>query len=238
MNALLYGIFLQFKMDIRSKTLLITCYIVPLLFFLIVGNIFSSIIPNSQETLIQSMTIMGISMGSLIGLPPSILEIYGTDIQKTYHAHHIPKYFGIVTLTVSTFIHLMFMSLIIFISAPYIFNAKIPDNISLYFLSLCFPIITSILLACILGLLCKDQAKLTMLSQILFLPSIMLSGIMFDASLLPSFLQIIGKILPATQGFHLLLQKNISYTNWFSLFIISILSLILISLLLRKKSHI
>lgn len=90
MNALLYGIFLQFKMDIRSKTLLITCYIVPLLFFLIVGNIFSSIIPNSQETLIQSMTIMGISMGSLIGLPPSILEIYGTDIQKNIPCSSYP----------------------------------------------------------------------------------------------------------------------------------------------------
>ena len=33
MKAMLYGIRVQLKMDIRSKTLLITCYIVPLLFF-------------------------------------------------------------------------------------------------------------------------------------------------------------------------------------------------------------
>lgn len=32
MGAFLYGIYLQWKLDIRSKTLLITCYIVPLLF--------------------------------------------------------------------------------------------------------------------------------------------------------------------------------------------------------------
>ncbi len=32
MGAFLYGVFLQWKLDIRSKTLLITCYIVPLLF--------------------------------------------------------------------------------------------------------------------------------------------------------------------------------------------------------------
>ena len=82
MKALFYGITLQFKMDIRSKSLLITCYLIPLLFFAIMGEIFTSITPESKNTLIQSMTIMGISMGTLIGLPPSIIEIYGTKIKK------------------------------------------------------------------------------------------------------------------------------------------------------------
>ena len=34
MRALFYGIGLQFKFDIRSKSMLITCYLVPLIFFL------------------------------------------------------------------------------------------------------------------------------------------------------------------------------------------------------------
>ena len=53
MKALFYGITLQFKMDIRSKSLLITCYLVPLLFFAIMGEIFTSITPESKNTLIQ-----------------------------------------------------------------------------------------------------------------------------------------------------------------------------------------
>lgn len=32
MNAFLYGTMLQFKIDIRSRTMLVTCYLVPLLF--------------------------------------------------------------------------------------------------------------------------------------------------------------------------------------------------------------
>ena len=38
MAAFLYGVLLQWKLDIRSKTLLITCYIVPLLFFSLWGE--------------------------------------------------------------------------------------------------------------------------------------------------------------------------------------------------------
>lgn len=82
MKAFLYGIALQWKLDIRSKTLLITCYIVPLLFFGVMGSIFTSVMPDSKETLIQSMTIFGVTMGALIGVPPSLAEIYRSDVKK------------------------------------------------------------------------------------------------------------------------------------------------------------
>ena len=32
------------------------------------------------------MTVMGVSMGALLGLPPSLVEIYGSDIKKMYKA--------------------------------------------------------------------------------------------------------------------------------------------------------
>ena len=90
MGAFLYGIFLQWKLDIRSKTLLITCYIVPLLFFAVMGEIFTEVMPDYKHTLIQSMTIFGVTMGALIGLPPSLVEIYASDIKKVYRANGVP----------------------------------------------------------------------------------------------------------------------------------------------------
>jgi ABC-2 type transport system permease protein len=65
MKAFLYGLFLQIKLDIRSKSLLVTCYIVPLIFFALMGGIFTSVIPEMKETLIQAMIVMGVSMGRL-----------------------------------------------------------------------------------------------------------------------------------------------------------------------------
>ena len=96
MGAFLYGISLQFKMDIRSRSLLVTCYLVPLLFFAVMGGIFTSIMPGSEKTLIQSMTVMGVSMGALIGVPPSLAEIYGTDVRKMYQANGAPLWYGLI----------------------------------------------------------------------------------------------------------------------------------------------
>lgn len=73
MSGILYGIGLQLKLDIRSKTMLITCYMVPLLFYLLMGGIFTSVMPHMKETLFQSMTVMGVSMGAFIGLPQSVI---------------------------------------------------------------------------------------------------------------------------------------------------------------------
>ena len=111
MGAFLYGVSLQWKLDIRSKTLLITCYIVPLLFFAIMGGIFTAIMPEAKDMLIPSMTVFGVTMGALIGLPPSLVEIYGSDIKKVYKANGVPLYLGVALTNISSFIHLFITQL-------------------------------------------------------------------------------------------------------------------------------
>lgn len=208
MSAFLYGVVLQWKLDIRSRSLLITCYIVPLLFFMVMGGIFIAIIPESREALIPSMTVMGVSTGALIGLPPSLLEIYGSDIKKVYRANGVPLYLGMVSIFLSAFIHLSIMSAIIYLAAPVIFDASVPSNPPLYFSSLAIFATVSLSVGCVLGVSLKNQAKLTMISQLIFLPSIMLSGIMFSADLLPGSLAAAGKLFPAAWGYKLLLNNG------------------------------
>ena len=202
MSAFLYGTLLQFKMDIRSRSLLVTCYLVPLLFFAIMGNIFTALMPQSRDALIQSMTVMGVSMGA--GVPPVLVEIYGTDVRKMYQAGGAPLCFGLLSMLLSAFLHLLIMSGIIFAAAEALFDAKVPEHLPGYFLTLALFIGASLSLAAVLGLLVKSQAKLTMYCQLLFLPSIMLSGIMFPAQLLPDALEKLGRLFPATWGYQLL----------------------------------
>ena len=234
MGAFLYGIFLQWKLDIRSKTLLITCYIVPLLFFAIMGGIFTSVMPEARYTLIQSMTVFGVTMGALIGLPPSLVEIYSSDIKKVYKANGVPLYLGLVLTNISAYIHLFIMSIILYIAAPIAFNAEIPENPALYFASLAIFIAVSLSIASIIGLVVKDQAKTSMVSIIIFLPSIMLSGIMFPIELLPKAFEIVGKIFPASWGYRVMTDSTFQLENLLPLVAILILAICVCGILLRK----
>lgn len=211
MKALLYGIALQWKLDIRSKTMLITCYVVPLIFYAFMGGIFTSINPEAKATLIQSMTVFVVSMGALIGLPPSLVEIYGSDIKTVYKANGVPLYFGVITHFISAFIHLLIMCVVILVTAPFVFYAVLPARLLPYFTSLLIFIGVSLSIGCALGLLCKTQSKLTMLSQIIFLPSIMLSGILFPIDMLPKAFAYIGKIFPAAWGIEMMLRDAFAF---------------------------
>ena len=129
MSGFLYGIALQWKLDIRSKSLLVTCYIVPLIFFLLMGGIFTSVMPEMRNTLIQSMMVMGVSMGAFIGLPPSLIETYGSDIKKVYKANGVPIYLGLVTMFFSAFIHLMIACAVIVLLASIFIEEDLPAQI-------------------------------------------------------------------------------------------------------------
>ena len=201
MKAFLYGVGLQFKMDIRSKTMLITCYLVPLVFFFFMSGIFTSVDPSAVNTLIPSMSVFVITMSALIGLPPSLGEVYGGDIKKVYKANGVPLSLGVVTQFISSFIHTLIVCLIVFVVAPFVFKAKLPANLPLYFCSLVALLCVTLAIGCIIGLLVKTQAKQTMVAMIIFLPSVMLSGIMFPATMLPDFMQYLAYIFPATIGF-------------------------------------
>lgn len=237
MKAFLYGVSLQWKMDIRSKTLLITCYIVPLLFLAVMGGIFTSVMPDSKDTLIQSMTVFGVTMGALIGLPPSLVEIYGSNIKKVYKANGVPICLGLVLTNISTFIHLLIMGTILYITAPLAFDAKIPSHSGIYFISLITFTAVSLSVASILGLAVVDQAKISMFSMIIFLPSIMLSGIMFPAELLPEAFRVTGKLFPAWWGYRMMLENRLEIKSILPLVLIFLFAIVICCMLLKRKDQ-
>jgi len=235
MKGFLYGLALQCKLDLRSKTILVTCYIVPLLFFLLMGSIFGSVMPEMKETLIPSMIVMSVSMGAFIGLPPSLIETYGTDVKKVYKANGIPLHVGLITMFLSTFFHLMISCVIILLLAPVLFDAASPKNIPLFLLALAVYAVVSLSIGSILGLVVKSQAKVTMIAQLLFLPSIMLSGIMLPIEILPESLKILGRIFPATWGYRLMLDNGFHIKNLWYLIIVFCIAVIVCMILLKKQ---
>ena len=238
MKGFLYSLALQWKLDIRSKSLLVTYYIVPLIFFLLMGGIFTSVMPEMGSTLIQSMIVMSVSMGAFLGLPPSLIETYGSDIKKIYKANGVPIHLGWVTMVLSAFVHLTMTCMVILLLAPILFSASLPNQLSLFFLALAIYIFVSLSIGSMLGLTVKNQAKLTMIAQLVFLPSIMLSGIMFPSNLLPDFLQAIGRLFPAFWGFRLMLDHGFGLENLWYLILVSCISVMTcIPLLNQQKSN-
>ena len=143
-----------------------------------------------------------------------------------------------VTIVLSAFVHLIMTCIVILLLAPILFKTNLPSQFPLFFLALAIYIFVSLSIGSILGLTVKNQAKLTMIAQLVFLPSIMLSGIMFPITLLPDFLQVIGRLSPASWGYRLMLDKGLRLENlWYLILVCCISVMTCILLLNQQKSN-
>ena len=226
MEAFIYGIGLQWKLDLRNKGVLMTYYVVPLVFFCFMGGMFTSINPEAYKTLIQSMTIFGVTMGAFLGTPAPLVELYGSEMKKAYAVGGIPLWTAALNNFISAFLHLMIMSTVILFVAPIAFHATIPEHPGAYLITLMLFVAASLCVGTTLGLFVKGATKLTMIAQFIFLPSIMVSGIMFPASMLPKMLQNAGKVLPATWGYILICSNNFQFQNMLPLLLIMVVTLL------------
>lgn len=234
MSGFLYGAALQWKLDLRSRTMLIACYAVPLAFFAIMSGIFTSVMPETADTLIPSMTVFAVSMGALIGLPPSLAEIYRSDIKNAYQANGIPLSMGLVLTNISAFVHLFIMSAILYVIAPIAFDVRTPKNPGVHFCGVIILIAVSLGIASIIGLAVKDTANTSMVSILIFLPSTMLSGIMFPADLLPKALRAAGKLFPAAWGYAFMLENTFAGHDLWPLLAMFVIAILLCAALLKR----
>jgi len=179
------------------------------------------------------MTVFAVTMGAFLGSPIPLVKLYGSDIKKAYKVGGIPLGIAIINNLISGFIHLFVVSLIIFFTAPIIFKAWVPENLLLYFIVLAIFIFTCLLVATVLGLIVKDVDKLTMVSQLLFLPSLMLSGIMFPSELLPGAFEYLGKIFPATWGYINMNKGSFSELTMFPFLLIIIVTIAIITVKIK-----
>lgn len=200
MKAFLNHLWIQFKMDIREKGTLLTYYLVPLVFYLIIGAVFSSVNPDSKQTMTAAMPIFAITMGAVIGMPVPIVKMREAGVLRAYRVCGIPGWATLLVQALSAFLHLLVVSVVILVTAPVLYGAAIPDNMVFYFLVLFLLLFASISLGLLIGVAARSQSTVAMLSQVVFLPTVMLGGIMFPASMLPVPLRILGNLLPSTHA--------------------------------------
>jgi len=242
MNAFFKYLFIQFKMELRDKGTLLNFYLVPLVFFFVMGSVFSSINPFMKTTLAASMTIYAITMGAVMGAPTPIIKMRESGTMRAFKVNGIP---GIAVLSVhaiSTFLHLLLVSAIIYIVSPLAYGSEVPKNQVLYFVVLIVFLAVNIGIGMFIGAAAKGQSFATMFSMIIFLPSLLLSGIMFPASMLPKSFLWLGRIFPAThalQSFYGLAYKTKTDLNaMFCLFVLIVMAAMMFVLAVWRFSSI
>jgi ABC-2 type transport system permease protein len=220
MKAFLNYLWIQFKMDLRDRGTLLNFYLVPLVFFFVMGAVFSSVTPLMKTTLAATMTIFAITMGAVMGTPSPLVKMRESGTMRAFKVNGISASAILTVQALSAFIHLFLVAVIIYFVSPLVFHSQLPVSAGAYFAIVAIYLLACIGIGLLIGVIAPNQSTTTMFSMIVFLPSLLLSGIMFPANMLPAALMWLGRLFPATYAlqsfsglaFHLSTDINAAFS--------------------------
>jgi ABC-2 type transport system permease protein len=190
----------EFRTGVRNKSLLLLNYLFPLGFYLLASALMSGINPAFRETLIPAMVFFTVLTSTLLGLPETIVHAREAGIYRSYKIHGIPKLSLLLIPAITTILHTAIVSLIIMLTAPMLFQAVLPANGLSFVLSFLLMAFACAGLALLIGVIAPNSRATVLMGQAIFLPSMMIGGLMFPAQLLPKALGKVALLFPSNHA--------------------------------------
>jgi ABC-2 type transport system permease protein len=218
MNAFVHHFAYDFRTGLRDKSQLLMNYLFPLFIYLMMGLLMTGVNPNFRLTLIPAMMIIGIMSSGLLGLPNPIVAAREAGIFRSFKINGVPALNILNSPLLSTIAHMTIVTALIALTAKPLFNAGLPSGIQwlvLFVLSW----LTSFAMAglgVLIGVVSTNSRTTVLIAQLVFLPSMLLGGMMMPTSMLPPTLARISMLLPASHAMNALSGYALGMTTTFS----------------------
>lgn len=198
MNAFLNHFSFEFRTGIRNRALLFLNYLFPLLVFAILGALMTAVNPTFRETMVPAMIVFAILSGTLLSMPDTLVTTRKAGIYRSYRINGVPAFSILIIPALSVLVHMVLVSAIITAAAPIFFDGPLPLNWGGFILAFLLMSTACAGISLLIGVISSSSQMTVLWSQLIFLPSMILGGLMMPASILPEGLARIGMLLPTT----------------------------------------
>ena len=200
MTAFLTHFAFEFKTGIRNSTLLFMNYLFPLGVYAILGLVMTQVNPAFTDTLLPAMVIFVIMGGTILGLPNPLVEAREAGIYRSYKINGVPAASVVIIPVLTTAFHALIVATIVALTAKPLFASATPEH--------WFPMVwitvlvtfTCSAIGALIGVAAADNRAITLLSQIIFLPSMLIGGLMMPLSVLPESMRRFAGLLPTAHA--------------------------------------
>ncbi len=226
MNAFIHHFTFEFRAGIRNKQLLLMNYLFPLGVYLMMGFIMAEINPFFREDIIPAMVVFGILAATFMGIPDPLVNARENGVFRSYKINGIPSISILIIPALTTILHLVILAVLITVTAPLFFDAPLPVNWLNYALIFVVMAFACAGLSVLIGVVSPSSRMTVLWSQLIFVPSMLLGGLMLPYSMLPDVAGKIAQLLPATQAMNafngLAMGKVADFFPWGSVIILFI----------------
>jgi ABC-2 type transport system permease protein len=211
MTAFVHHFAFEFKTGLRNSTLLLMNYLFPMIFYAMMGLVMTEINPMFADTMIPAMVIFATLASTTLGLPGPLVESREAGIFRSFKINGVPAasillipaittVFHVLIVAITTVFHVLIVATIIVVTGGPLFDGAVPTRWG------AFAGVTLLTALCcagfgaLIGVVAEGSRGTVLLSQLIFLPSMLLGGLMMPLDFMPESVRPISFLLPATHS--------------------------------------
>ena len=145
-------------------------------------------------------------------------------IFRSYKINGVPSISTLSIPALTTMLHLVLVTAIITITAPLLFKAPLPVNWLNFIIVFLVLSISSACISVLIGVVSPSSRMTVLWSQIIFVPSMLLGGLMLPLSMLPDIAGKAARLLPAAHAMNafnsLAMGKPADFSAWGSVLVL------------------
>lgn len=211
MKAFLAFLKIDLKLASRNRAVLFFNYIFPLIFFFAFTTMFGARQGGQIVLVVTMVTVIGILGSGFFGAGMRAVQEREENILRRYKVTPItPVPLLLASIVAGVILYLPSVALMLFL-AHQIYGMAIPSNLFSLFIFVCLSAAAFRSLGLIIASVVNSMQESNIITQIIYMPMLFLSGATFPLSMMPSWLQIITQFIPATYlvtGISAILQRG------------------------------
>ncbi len=211
----------EFRTGVRNKTLLFLNYLFPLGLYLMLGFTLIGLNPFFQKVVIPGMLVVAAMAAYLLGIPEQLVGAREKGIFRSYKINGVPPSSILSIPSLTTGVHAVIVSAIITATAPALFDAPLPVNWAGFLVSMVAILVATAGMALLIGVASSNSRVVILWSQLVFIPSMLLGGIMIPYGELAPGVAKASQLLPATQAMNafrgLAMGETADFNPWVSI---------------------
>ncbi len=243
MTAFLHHLSYDFKTGIRDRSKLLMFYLFPLIFFLLLGGLMTSINPLFRQTMLPGMILFAFMCSSLLNLPGVLVNAREAGVFRSYRINGVPALSTLAVPVIGSLVHMAVVALLMLVAGPRLYGALPPSNSAGFALAALLSFACYAGIGVLIGVAAGNSTVSILVAQLIYIPSIVLGGLMVPGAMLPPTLRRLALLLPASHAMRVLEGLGMpgsSGTPWASLAVLassSLLSFALAALLFEWDSR-
>jgi ABC-2 type transport system permease protein len=200
MKAFLHHLGYDFRTGIRDRTQLLMNYLLPLGFFLLVSGLMVGVNPLFKDLMLPAMTVFAVMSAALLSLPSTLVSARESGVFRSFRINGVPSGSLLAIPPLGGLVHMAVVAVIIAVLGPRMYGGSAPGSIAGYAAAGLLSYASMASVGALIGVAAANDRSTIMIGQFLYLPSILLGGLMVPAAALPPALARASLLLPASHA--------------------------------------